>query len=196
MFITCCPLILASASPRRREFLTRLGLEFSIVPAAIDESCDPAESPWNFARRMAATKAKAVAETKPAACVLGADTVVALDGRIFGKPKSPEEALAMLTTLQGRTHQVITGFAIVARTRNIDEVGAVTTKVTFGTFAEPILQAYVASGEPMDKAGAYGIQGIGSFLVDSISGSCSNVVGLPVHAVVRALLDRALLRAE
>jgi len=188
-------LILASASPRRREYLARLGLEFSIVPADIDESCNPAESPRDFARRMAATKARAIAETNPAACILSADTVVALDGQIFGKPRSREEALMMLTTLQGRTHQVTTGFAIVAKNRNIDLLDAVTTQVTFGAFAEPILRAYVASNEPMDKAGAYGIQGIGSFLVHSISGSCSNVAGLPVHAVVRALLDQSLLQA-
>ncbi|MCL1980807.1 MAG: Maf family protein [Proteobacteria bacterium] len=196
MFKTCCPLILASASPRRREYLTRLGLEFSIVPAVIDESCNLAESPQNFARRMAATKARAVAATNPTACVLGADTVVALGARIFGKPKSQEEALMILMALQGRTHEVTTAFAIVAKELNIDQLDAVTTKVTFGTFPEPILQAYVASNEPMDKAGAYGIQGIGSFLVHSISGSCSNVVGLPVHAVVRALLGHALIQAR
>jgi len=195
MFKVCCPLILASASPRRREYLARLGLEFTIVPAAIDESCHPAEPPQDFARRMAATKARTVAGTNPAACVLGADTVVALEGQIFGKPKSQEEAVAMLTTLQGRTHQVTTGFAIVAKNRNIDLLDTVTTQVTFGIFPEPILRAYVASNEPMDKAGAYGIQGVGSFLVHSISGSCSNVVGLPVHAVVRALLDQSLLLA-
>ena len=195
MFRVCYPLILASASPRRREYLVRLGLEFSVVPAAIDESCNPAESPWDFARRMAATKARAVAETKPAACVLGADTVVALDGQIFGKPKNQKEALAMLTALQGRTHQVTTGFAIVAKNRNIDLVDAATTQVTFGVFPEPILRAYVASNEPMDKAGAYGLQGIGSFLVHSISGSSSNVVGLPVHAVVCTLLGQSLLQA-
>lgn len=194
MFTACCPLILASASPRRRTYLSRLGLDFSIVPAAIDETCMPDESPQDFARRMAATKAKTVAAAHPEACVIGADTVVALDNRIFGKPENRKQALAMLTALQGRTHQVTTGFAIVAVNRNIAEIDTVTTQVTFGTFAEPVLRAYVDSGEPMDKAGSYGIQGIGSFLVRSISGSCSNVVGLPVHAVVRTLLEHALLQ--
>lgn len=194
MFKACCPLVLASASPRRREYLARLGLEFSIVPAAIDESCHPDEPPRDFALRMAATKARAVAEAYPAACVLGADTVVALDGHIFGKPANHEEALAMLKQLQGHTHAVTTGFAIIVKERNIDVLDAVTTLVTFGTFPDPVLQAYVASDEPMDKAGAYGLQGIGGFLVRSLSGSCSNVVGLPVHAVVRSLLEQAILR--
>jgi MAF protein len=194
MFRTSCPLVLASASPRRQAFLARLGLEFSIVPAAIDESCRLDESPQDFTRRMATNKAKTVAAACPAACVLAADTVVALDEHIFGKPASHEEALTMLNKLQGRTHEVTTGFAIVAKDRNINEIDTVTTSVTFGTFPDSILQAYVASGEPMDKAGAYGIQGIGSFLVLSISGSCSNVVGLPVHAVVRSLLKQAVLQ--
>jgi len=194
MFTACCPLVLASASPRRREYLARLGLEFSVVPAAIDESCHPHESARDYALRLAATKARVVAATCPAACVLAADTVVALDGHIFGKPVNHADALAMLKALQGRTHEVTTAFAIVARDRNIEERDAATTLVSFGSFAEAILQAYVASGEPMDKAGAYGIQGIGGFLVDAVSGSCSNVVGLPVHAVVRALLDHAILR--
>lgn len=102
----------------------------------------------------------------------------------------------MLTALQGRTHEVTTGFAIVAPHRQIMEVNSTTTLVTFGVFAEPILQAYVRSGEPMDKAGAYGIQGLGSFLVQSITGSCSNVVGLPIHTVIQSLLKHGLLEAR
>jgi len=194
MFTACCPLILASASPRRQEYLTRLGLEFRIIPAAIDEIAAPGESPRDFAQRMAATKAWQVAEAHPDACVIGADTVVVLDHRIFGKPRDPKEALAMLMALQGRTHEVTTGFALVSKKRYIEEVNAVTTAVTFGVFTQPILQAYVDSGEPMDKAGAYGIQGKGGFLVQSVTGSCSNVVGLPVHAVVHSLLRHALLK--
>jgi septum formation protein len=144
---------------------------------------------------MAATKAGAVAAVCPAACVLAADTVVTLDGHIFGKPANPEEALAILKQLQGRTHEVITGFAITAKERDIDVLDAVTTLVTFGVFPDPVLRAYIASGEPRAKAGAYGIQGIGGFLAHSISGSCSNVAGLPVHAVIRSLLGHAVLRA-
>lgn len=195
MFSTTCPLILASASPRRKEYLARLGLEHLVLPASVDETPYPAEPPPTFARRMAATKARQIAELHPEGCTLAADTVVALDHRIFGKPRDQQEALAMLTALQGRTHEVTTGFAIVAPHRQIVEVDSATTQVTFGVFAETILLAYVRSGEPMDKAGAYGIQGLGSFLVQSISGSCSNVVGLPVHAVVLSLLKHGLLEA-
>jgi septum formation protein len=100
----------------------------------------------------------------------------------------------MLTALQGRTHEVTTGFAIVSRNRNVEEVDAVVTQVTFGNFAEATLQAYIDSGEPMDKAGAYGIQGMGSFLVESLTGSCSNVVGLPVYAFVQSLMKHGLLK--
>ena len=109
-------------------------------------------------------------------------------------PDTEAEAMAMLTALQGRTHEVTTGFAIVSMNRNIEEVDAVTTQVTFGNFAEATLQAYIESGEPMDKAGAYGIQGLGSFLVQSLTGSCSNVVGLPVYALVQSLLKHGLLK--
>jgi len=196
MFSTTCPLILASASPRRKEYLARLGLEYTALPASVDETPYPAESPRSFAQRMAATKARQIADHHPEACILAADTVVALDRHIFGKPRDPREALAMLTALQGQTHEVTTGFAIVAPHRQIMEVDSATTQVTFGVFAEPILQAYVRSGEPMDKAGAYGIQGLGSFLVQSINGSCSNVVGLPVHTVVQSLLMHGLLEAR
>jgi len=194
MFTARCPLILASASPRRKEYLARLGLKYRIIPAAIDETAHPGESPPDFARRMAMTKAGQVAEAHPETCVIGADTVVALDHRIFGKPHDQEEALAMLMALQGRTHAVTTGLALISRDRHIEEMSAVTTQVTFGTFSAAILQSYVDSGEPMDKAGAYGIQGIGSFLVHSINGSCSNVVGLPIYALVQSLLKHDLLK--
>lgn len=189
MFTTCCPLILASASPRRREYLSRLGLRHQVIPAAIDETAEPGEPPQAFACRMAATKAAAVANDYPDACVLAADTVVALEGQLFGKPQNREDALAMLSTLQGRTHLVTTAYALVGRSRQIKTVDSVTTAVSFGTFSTATLLAYIETGEPMDKAGAYGIQGIGAFLVESITGSCSNVVGLPVHAVVRKLLE-------
>lgn len=196
MFSTTCPLILASASPRRQEYLARLGLKHRVLPATIDETPYPAEAPRSFAQRMAATKARQIADLHHEACTLAADTVVALDHHIFGKPRDPQEALTMLTALQGRTHEVITGFAIAVPHRQIMEVDSTSTRVTFGVFSETILQAYVRSGEPMDKAGAYGIQGLGSFLAQSITGSCSNVVGLPVHAVVQSLLKHGLLEVR
>ncbi len=188
MFTASFPIILASASPRRRDLLSQLGLDFQIMPAEIDETPRSHETPMDFVRRMAGTKAEQVAADHPHACVIGADTVVALDHHIFGKPRDQENALAMLTSLQGQTHAVITGFALVAKNREMTVVEAVTTAVTFGTFSDTVLRAYIQTGEPMDKAGAYGIQGIGGFLVHEISGSYSNVVGLPLHAVVQTLL--------
>jgi len=194
MFIANCPIILASASPRRQRFLSQLGLSHLTVPAEIDETPEAGEAPAVFARRMAAAKAEQVATAHPEACVIGADTVVALGPTIFGKPRSRTEALTTLQALQGHTHQVITGFAVILRHRGIMEADAITSLVTFDTFAVEVLQAYVDSGEPMDKAGAYGIQGKGSFLIRSITGSCSNVVGLPVNAVVQVLLNQDLIR--
>jgi septum formation protein len=188
MFSACYPLILASASPRRKDLLSQLGIDFHIVPATIDETPFSLEAPIDFVRRMAVTKAEQVATDHPQACVIGADTVVTLDHHIFGKPRDYQDALAMLTSLQGQTHAVITGYAIVAKQHDMSIVEAVTTAVTFGTFNDAILRAYVQTGEPMDKAGAYGIQGIGGFLVHEICGSYSNVVGLPLHAVVQTLL--------
>lgn len=188
MFTTCSPLILASASPRRSDLLAQLGLHFHIVPATVEETPFPQEAPIDFVRRMAGAKAEQVAIKHPDACVIGADTVVTLDHHIFGKPRDREDALAMLTSLQGHTHTVITGFALIANNRELKTVEAVTTSVTFGTFSDTVLRSYVLTGEPMDKAGAYGIQGIGGFLVHEISGSYSNVVGLPLHAVVHTLL--------
>ena len=193
MFTACQPLILASASPRRQAFLQQLGLEFGVEPAVIDETPEPGESPEDFVHRMAETKARAIARRHPRACVIGADTVVALEATIFGKPRDRADALAILKRLQGRTHQVITGLAVLCDCQNMKEIVTETTLVTFDSFTDSILQAYVDSGEPMDKAGAYGIQGKGTFLVRTIFGSYSNVVGLPGNALVRILLDRHLI---
>ena len=194
MFTAYCPIILASSSPRRQEFLSLLDLEYQTVPAFIDETPATGESPECFARRMAVAKAEQIATISPESCVIGADTVVALDQTLFGKPRDRHEALTTLKRLQGQTHQVITGFAILMKQRAIVELGAITTLVTFDTFTDNILQAYVDSGEPMDKAGAYGIQGKGTFLIRSITGSFSNVVGLPVNEIVQRLLRHRLVQ--
>lgn len=194
MFIASCPLILASSSPRRQEFLSLLGLEYWTLPSAIDETPEPDESPADFARRMAKAKAVEIAAAHPESCVIGADTVVALDRTIFGKPRDRQEALTTLKILQGKTHQVITAFAVVMPQRAIEEVGTSTTLVSFDSFTDDILQAYVDSEDPLDKAGAYGIQGKGTFLIRSITGSYSNVVGLPLNEVVQILLQHRLLR--
>jgi septum formation protein len=194
MFSACCPIILASSSPRRQKFLSQLGLEYRSEPAIIDETATFGESPEYFARRMALTKAEQIATGDPESCVIGADTVVALDQTLFGKPCNRHEALTTLKKLQGRTHQVITGFAVLMKKRAILELATITTLVTFDTFTDNILQTYVDSGEPMDKAGAYGIQGKGTFLIRSISGSYSNVVGLPVNDIVQILLKHRLIQ--
>lgn len=180
MFLASCPLILASASPRRQAYLARLELPYRCVPATIDETPAGGEAPEAFARRMAAAKAGQVAAAHPGACVIGADTVVALDHQIFGKPRDQAEALTILRTLQGRTHAVITGLAVILNQRAISEVSATTTLVTFDDFDDQILQAYVDSGEPMDKAGAYGIQGRAGMFVEHLAGSFTGVMGLPV----------------
>lgn len=194
MFTARVPLILASASPRRQEFLHQLGLEFDTLPASIDETPLPGEGPTAFARRMASSKAEHVARLHPGALVIAADTVVSLAGIIFGKPSDASEALSMLEHLQGHTHQVITGLALVLRSQAIHACTTETTLVSFDHFSRAILQAYVDSGDPLDKAGAYGIQGQGTFLVRAIDGSYSNVVGLPVNQMVRLLLLHRLIQ--
>lgn len=140
------------------------------------------------------SKAEQIATIAPDSCVIGADTVVALDQTLFGKPGNRHEALTTLKKLQGQTHQVITGFAVLMKKRAIKELASITTLVTFDTFTDNILQAYVDSGDPMDKAGAYGIQGKGTFLIRSITGSYSNVVGLPVNDIVQMLLKHRLIQ--
>ncbi|MDD2463419.1 MAG: Maf family protein [Desulfobulbus sp.] len=193
MFTSRIPLILASSSPRRREFFDQLGLKFSVMPAHIDETPLPAEAPEDFARRMALDKAKTLALQHPKSCVIAADTVVALGGTIFGKPLDGAAALSYLEQLQGRTHRVITGIAVVCADAKIEESRIETTSVTFDHFNTSILQAYVKSGDPLDKAGAYGIQGQGTFLVRSITGSYSNVVGLPVNQLITLLFKHQII---
>ena len=176
-------LVLASASPRRRALLEQLGIPLRIDPAHLDENVRAGESPEQYVLRLAREKAEAVQVRHPHATVLAADTSVVLDGVVLGKPGSEDEALAMLRQLSGRTHEVMTAVAVAG-------VGArrVTAAVTFAEASEAALRWYVSTGEPMDKAGAYAVQGIGGFLVERIEGSHSAVVGLPL---VEAL---ALLR--
>lgn len=178
-------LILASASPRRRALLEALGWSLEIRPADVDEHIPPGEAPQAAVERLAAHKAEAVApgQTLP---VLAADTVVALDGAIFGKPTDAAEARSMLGQLSGRQHEVWSGWcAISPQGRALR--GAVCTRVWFRALQAAEIDAYVASKEPMDKAGAYAIQGLGGALVDRIEGSYPNVVGLPLAEVLQAL---------
>jgi septum formation protein len=178
-------LVLASGSPRRRELLALAGLAFEVCPPKVLEAVDPALSPSELARALAAQKARAVALARPGACVLGADTLVALNGQILGKPPDEARAAATLRLLSGKTHSVHTGVCLLwgGQTRCFSQE----TRVTFYPLTEEEIAAYVATGEPMDKAGAYGIQGRGGLLVKKIAGDYWNVVGLPLAAVARAL---------
>jgi septum formation protein len=179
------PLVLASASPRRSDLLRAAGLVFEVAAADVDESAEPGEGPDAHVERLALAKARRIADRRPGDVVLGADTVVTIDGLILGKPLDRADAEAMLRRLSGRTHQVVTGVAVA---KGHDEVrGLDRTLVHFTHLTEEDLAWYLDSGEAFDKAGAYGIQGRASRFVDRIEGSYSNVVGLPVSLVVRLL---------
>ncbi len=188
LFTTKEQLILASASPRRRRFLEELGLSFTIEAARVDEQPLAHETPREFVLRAATDKAQAVAEHHPDTWILGADTVVVLDNKILGKPVDEEDAIRLLALLTGRWHEVLTGFCLCRKATEHQATHAVATTVKFVDFDEKIAAAYVQTGEPLDKAGAYGIQGKGGFLVERLNGSYSNVVGLPLAEVIEELL--------
>ena len=178
-------LVLASASPRRQELLRNAGIPFDVQPAHIPEDPLPGEGARECAERLAREKALAVAEQRPTAIVLGADTVVVIDGQILGKPTDSADAARMLRMLSGREHQVITGVCLVAGGQW--SVASEITAVTMSEISEQEIAGYVSGGEPMDKAGAYAIQGIASGWILRIEGDYSNVVGLPVALVYRML---------
>ena len=186
-------LILASASPRRRELLTHLGLPFTVEAADIDETPHPNEDPTTYTERLAREKAEAIAPRYPEATILAADTTVVLPlegktGLILGKPRDAADARRMLTLLQGRTHQVITGVAL--HSNNQTTVESEKTAVTVNQMTIETIDRYIATSEPLDKAGAYGIQGIAAQFIPRIEGDYSNVVGLPL-ARVRHMLHQA-----
>ncbi|PTN32169.1 nucleoside triphosphate pyrophosphatase [Desulfonatronum sp. SC1] len=194
MFRTLTPLVLASGSPRRKELLANLGLDFSIHPALTPEPAfTPGTDPEAFALDAAKAKAREVAALQPEAVVLAADTIVVLDGDVLGKPVDSGEALAMLERLAGREHVVITGCCLLDPKNDDEQHFAVRTTVWMQNFGPEVLAAYVATGEPMDKAGAYGIQERAALLVDRIQGSYTNVVGLPLAEVVQRLLNRSII---
>lgn len=178
-------LILASASPRRSELLRNAGILFEVDPADIHESPLSGEAAMDYAQRLAHDKAAAVFTRHPDAIVLGADTVVVVDEHLLEKPSNADDAARMLRLLSGRTHQVLTGVCLLASDFECTE--AEVTQVTFGSMSEQEIADYVASGEPMDKAGAYGIQGLASRFVERIEGDYFNVVGLPVARAYRML---------
>lgn len=175
------PLILASASPRRAELLRQLNLEFEIVPSEAPETFDDYLSPLELCQLNAHRKARAVAKKTPDSLVLGADTLVFLDHTIFGKPADMGHAKSMLAQLQGRTHQVVTGVCLIHLRSHHEKIFAVSTDVVFRALTPSQINEYLAKVNPLDKAGAYAIQEKGEFIVSEISGSFSNVVGLPME---------------
>lgn len=203
-FLQTRPLVLASSSPRRQDFLRDQGLDFRILPARTEEDRPaPGEDPHAYVLRTARSKAENVRSSlmaepapgpsrsgAPAPLVLAADTAVVLDGGILGKPADQSEAVAMLERLAGRAHTVITACCLWCTEEDAPHAEfADSTNVRFAPWPRELLEAYAATGEPLDKAGAYGIQGRGAFLVERIEGSWSTVVGLPVSRVMQALID-------
>jgi septum formation protein len=176
------PLILASASPRRADLLREAGILFRVAPAHIDEAVRAGESPEGYVERLAREKAEAVLAASPAAFVLGADTTVVVDETILGKPADKAEAARMLELLGGRSHQVLTGVALLGPA-DFARAAVVSTEVTFSRLSDADIAWYVGTGEPLDKAGAYAIQGGASRFVERVDGSFSNVVGLPMEVV-------------
>jgi len=181
-------LILASASPRRSELLRNAGIAFAVDPADIHEEPLAAETPIDYAQRLAHDKANTVLARHPDAMVLGADTVVVVDEHLLEKPANADDAARMLRLLSGRAHQVITGVCLLSA--DFARTEAEVTQVTFVNMSDQEIAEYVASGESMDKAGAYGIQGMASRWVERIEGDYFNVVGLPVARVYRMLQGR------
>lgn len=180
-------IILASASPRRKELLTLAGIDFTVQQADIEEKIAPDLKPFEVVEQLAFQKASAVAEKSKDCIVIGSDTVVSLDNKILGKPKSENEAKEMLKLLSGKTHKVYTGVAIISDEKNVSFYEE--TEVEFYELTDREIADYVATGEPMDKAGAYGIQGKGCVLIKRINGDYFNVVGLPVARLYRELGD-------
>lgn len=185
-------LILASASPRREELLRRLGVPFTAIPSDLPEELSPGPVEESV-RALALAKARAVAARIESGIVLGADTVVVLGGRVLGKPADRDDARRMLRDLRGLSHEVITGVALVEAPARREASEAVVTRVRMGDYGEEEIEAYLATGEPLDKAGAYAVQGIGGALVASVDGCYTNVVGLPLTTTRRLLEAWGLL---
>ncbi len=188
-------LILASRSPRREALLREAGFEFEQTAPDVCEAACPGEAPECQAQRLALLKARAVAEhAQPDSCVLAADTLVVIDEYVFGKPRDPAEAVEMLLQLAGRRHRVLTGFALLIPGTGRHEVGLEESAVQLRALSPGEAHAYVAGGEPLDKAGAYALQGEGGRFVEAVTGSRSNVIGLPLEVVVPRLERFAVRR--
>jgi septum formation protein len=181
------PLILASASPRRIELLRLLGLDFAVIPSGADETFRPGEAPLAHVLRLSADKAGLISAVHPGSWVLGADTIVVIDGEVLGKPADPVEARQMLGKLSARAHTVYTGFTLVWQDARIAVSEGIASTVIFRAISEDEMAWYVNSPEPYDKAGAYAVQGRGAFFIKEIRGSYTNVMGLPLCEVVDVL---------
>jgi len=182
-------IILASASPRRNELLRQVGFSFEVIPSLAEEREMPGETPEEHVVRLSLEKAREVStrDDIDGRWIIGSDTIVLLDKEILGKPSDEEDAARMLRALSGRTHQVLSGYAILDRCTGENRSAAVTTRVTFRSLTAAEITGYIATKEPVDKAGAYAIQGLGAFMISRIEGSYSNVVGLPLCEVVQGL---------
>jgi septum formation protein len=180
-------IILASASPRRKEILEKTGLKFRVDESRCEEKMDTGLKPHDFAKFFSREKAREVARRHANALVIAADTIVVLRGRIFGKPCDKEQAKEMLRVFSGKAHSVITGFTIIDTASNKELSGSVSSKVFFKRLSANEIEAYIRSGEPLDKAGAYGIQGLGAVVIKRIEGDFFNVMGLPLNALAESL---------
>lgn len=180
-------IILASQSPRRKDLLKQIGLEFEIDPSNYEEDMSLKMEPSKLAEFLSLGKAKDVAQRHKDSIIISADTIVAIDGEIFGKPKTPERAKYMLQKLSGKAHSVITGFTIIDTETQKQILKSVETKVYFKNLSEQEMDAYIASGEPLDKGGGYAIQGMAALFVEKIEGDYFNIVGLPILALTTEL---------
>jgi septum formation protein len=187
------PLILASKSPRRKELLEQAGLTFLVVPSCVDEKDISITKPENLVKTLAEAKARDVAGAYPESWVIGADTIVIIDGEILGKPDSTETARRMIQQLNGQIHEVFTGYAIFCEAMQTCISGVEKTEVHFRNLSQQEIEWYIQTDEPYDKAGGYAIQGLGSFLVKRICGSYTNVVGLPVCEVLEHLFKKGII---
>ena len=186
-------LILASQSPRRRYLLEQAGLTFAVIPSSFNEDSIQLPNPADYVKALAEAKADEVARQYPDSWVIGADTIVTIDSAILGKPINPREARHMLERLSGQSHFVYTGYAIVCKNKRIGISDAIKTDVQFKDLTTEEIDWYIQTGEPFDKAGAYAIQGMGTFLVRRINGSYTNVVGLPVCEVIETLIKMGVV---
>jgi septum formation protein len=182
-------IILASASPRRKELLEKIGLKFEVDASNCVEEVDPALEPDELTRRISLTKAKSVAPRYKDALIIAADTIGVIGKKLLGKPQTVDEARKMLAQISGKSHEVITGFTVLDTATNKIISGTVYTKVYIKKLTTQEIDAYVQTGEPLDKAGAYGIQGLGAVIVEKIEGDYYNVVGLPLSALAEVLKE-------